>query len=114
MLKKTFSLTLNLALILTTSSCSLFRESLPDDWNYGILQPRPLTGIRNFPSTKTEYGKGFKDGCSSAFDASGKGLMADYNSYKYNYQRMKQGPDYQAGWWDGFEQCTYIFDHDVV
>lgn len=109
MFKKVFSL----SIIVTLSSCSLFVEPIPESWNWGI-RPRPLTGVRGFPPADSEYGRGFKDGCASGWDAAGKGLISDFNNKAYNYKRMKQGPDYQAGWWDGFEQCTYILDHDVV
>ena len=50
-----------LLILLITSSCILV-EPMPSDWNWG-LKPRPLTGVKNFPSAKTEYGKGFRDGC---------------------------------------------------
>lgn len=109
MLKKITLLTLALSL----SSCSLFVEPMPKSWKWG-LKPRPLTGVKNFPSTDTEYGKGFKDGCGTAWDAVAKGLLSDINEKKYDYKRMLKGPDYNNGWWDGFEQCTYILDWDVV
>lgn len=94
---------------LSLSSC----EPAPRDWNWRF-KPQPLTGARNFPSTKTDYGKGFKDGCSSAYQAVSKGITADINKSKFDYKRLKNGPDYQLGWWDGFEQCTYILDNAVV
>lgn len=68
----------------------------------------------NFPETNTEYGKGFKDGCHTAFEAVGKGLITDINDTRYDYKRMLKTPDYNVGWFDGLEQCTYIMDWDVV
>ena len=109
MFKKTCAITT----MITLTSCSLFFEPMPKTWGWGV-KPRPTTGVRNFPPADTEYGKGFKDGCASGWDAAGKGIISDFNYKRYDYQRMKQGPDYQSGWWDGFEQCTYILDHDVV
>lgn len=100
-------------ILLLLSSCSLFVEPVPKSWNWG-LRPRPLTGIKNFPSTDTEYGKGFKDGCGTAYDAVSKGLLADINQKKYDYKRMLKSGDYSNGWFDGLEQCTYILDWDVV
>jgi len=97
-----------LSLILITSC-----DSMPKSWKWG-LRPRPLTGVRNFPSTDTEYGKGFKDGCNSAWDVIAKGLLADINERKYDYKRMLKSADYNTGWWDGMEQCTYILDWDVA
>ncbi len=101
-----------LLLILFLSSCKLFVEPMPPSWNWG-LKPRPLTGVRNFPPADTEYGKGFKDACGMAWDSVTKGLTADINDAKYDYKRMSQHPDYETGWWDGYEQCTYIVDWDV-
>jgi len=102
-----------LIILLFSSSCSLFVEPMPKSWNWGA-KPRPLTGVKNFPSTDTEYGKGFKDGCESAFDAVSKGLLSDFNDKKYDYKRMLKSSDYHTGWFDGIEQCTYILDWDVV
>lgn len=117
MLKKSYfkktSINFSVLAMLFSSSCSIFVEPMPASWNWGS-KPRPLTGVRNFPSTESEYGKGFKDGCESAWDAAGKGLISDINDKRYDFKRMKNSPDYNSGWWDGFEQCTYIFDHDVV
>ncbi|MBM3589778.1 MAG: hypothetical protein FJX30_00160 [Alphaproteobacteria bacterium] len=97
-------------LILFCSSCLLY-EPMPNDWNWGF-KPRPLTGVKNFPSTKTQYGKGFKDGCSSAWRAVTKGLGSDLET-RIDFKRMKKTSDYTTGWFDGIEQCTYIVDWDV-
>ena len=109
MLKKVFLI----IAIITLSSCRLLAEPMPKSWHWGA-KPRPLTGVRGFPETDTEYGKGFKDGCGSAWDAVAKGLLSDINDKKYDFKRSQQSPDYSTGWWDGFEQCTYILDWDVV
>lgn len=101
------------SLLVSTTSCSLFIEPMPGSWNSGF-SPRPLTGVKNFPSTDSEYGKGFKDGCHSAWDVISKGLLSDINQKKYDFKRMQKSPDYSTGWYDGFEQCTYILDHEVV
>jgi hypothetical protein len=101
-----------LSLIFSLSSCYLLFDPMPKGWDWGF-KSRPLTGVRNFPPANTEYGKGFKDGCVSAWDAVSKGLTGDL-APKFSYKRMQKSPDYGTGWWDGFEQCTYIIDHDVV
>lgn len=101
-----------LIIITNLSSCGLLAEKMPDGWQWGF-KPRPLTGMRNFPSADTEYGKGFKDGCVSAWDAVSKGLTSDLEG-KYDFKRMTKSPDYNTGWWDGYEQCTYIIDWDVT
>jgi len=87
---------------------------MPKSWNWHVLAPRPVSGTRNFPPTDSEYGKGFKDGCGSAFDAVTKGLLSDIHGRKFDFKRMQKSPDYNRGWFDGMEQCTYIYDHDVV
>jgi len=101
-----------LSLILCLTSCGLFFEKMPKGWQWGF-KPRPLTGVRNFPPANTEYGKGFRDGCTSAWDAVSKGLLSDIEG-KYDYKRMIKSSDYNTGWWDGFEQCTYVLDQNVT
>ncbi len=104
---------LNILIILSLTSCSAIWDPMPKSWNWGI-KPRPAIGIRNFPPADTEYGKGFKDGCAVAWNAITKGMIGDVVKSQYNYSLMKRSADYNAGWWDGFEQCTYINDWDVV
>jgi len=105
MLKKLLLITL----LFFTIAC----ESMPKSWNWG-LAPRPLNGVKNFPPTDSEYGKGFKDGCGAAFDAVSKGLLSDIHGKRFDFKRMQKSPDYNKGWFDGMEQCTYITDWDVV
>lgn len=105
MLKKFFIL----IIICFISSC----QSMPESWNWGA-KPRPLSGVKGFPPADTLYGKGFKDGCSIGWDSVGKGLISDFHDATYNYKLMKQGSDYDDGWWDGFEQCVYIMNWDIL
>jgi hypothetical protein len=109
MLKKIFLF----IVICGLSSCSILAEPMPKSWKWGA-KPRPLTGIKNFPSTDSEYGKGFKDGCGAGWDTVAKGLLSDINDAKFDYRRMIKSGDYNTGWWDGFEQCTYLLDWDVL
>jgi hypothetical protein len=95
-------------LLATLISC----ESMPKTWDWGA-QPRPLTGVRNFPPADTDYGKGFKDGCSGTFPIVGKGWV-DTIEPELNAVLMTKNPDYATGWFDGHEQCTYIMDWDVL
>lgn len=104
MLKKLLIITL-----LLTTSCSM----LPKGWKWG-LKPRPIFGVKNFPDTNSYYGKGFKDGCGSAWSAVAKGILSDVNGRKYNFKALKESSDYNTGWWEGFEQCTYMLDWDVT
>ncbi len=94
------------------NSCRVISEN-PSDWGWGF-KPKPLTGMRNFPSLKTQYGIGFRDGCESALNASAKGLAADLSQERYDFVRSKKSSDYGTGWFDGLEQCTYIIDWDVL
>ncbi len=101
-----------LTLFLFLTSCGIFVDSMPKSWNWGI-RPRPLTGVRGFPEADTDYGKGFKDGCGAAWDAVSKGLLSDFAGERYDFKLNSKSADYDNGWWDGMEQCTYILDWDV-
>lgn len=99
-----------LIILIFCTSCA----NPPKSWGWGVLRPRPLSGMSNFPDVDTEYGKGFRDGCGAGFDAVSKGLLSDIHGKGYDFKRMKKSPDYNLGWFDGLEQCTYIMDHDVT
>lgn len=100
------------AILFFVGSCSMLVEPMPKSWNWGAT-PRPLSGVKNFPPADSEYGKGFRDGCQSAWDSVGKGMLGDIGA-KYDFKRMKKSGDYDTGWGDGYEQCTYVLDWDVV
>ena len=70
-------------------SCNPFPESMPKDWNWGF-RPRPLTAVSGFPSAKTDYGKGFKDGCHSSYDVVTKGLLSDINQKRYDFKKRSE------------------------
>ncbi len=112
-MKQIINILIIIIFFLFQSSCSAIWDPNPKGWNWG-LRPRPAIGIRNFPPADTEYGKGFKDGCIAAWGAITKGVIGDATKAQYNYDRMKRNPDYNTGWFDGLEQCTYINDWDVV
>jgi hypothetical protein len=84
---------------------------MPESWEWGF-KPRPILGVKNFPPADTAYGKGFKDGCASGWDVVGTGILGDLQA-KYDFKRSQKSSDYEVGWWDGMEQCTYIVDWDV-
>lgn len=100
-------------LLFILSSCFVIREPFPESWGWDYL-PLPLTGARNFPEADTEYGKGFRDGCGSSLDVISRGLSSDINGKRYDFKRMNKSPDYNVGWWDGYEHCTYIMDWDII
>jgi len=100
-------------LIASLGSCRVLVEPMPPSWHWG-MKPRPLTGVRGFPSADTAYGKGFKDGCSSAWDAIGKGLLSEFNEKTIDPKRLVNDSDYSTGWEDGIEQCTYMLDWETL
>ncbi len=106
-----FVIAISAATFLT--SCQLFIEPMPKSWKWGAL-PRPLTGVRGFPSADTAYGQGFKDGCGSAWDAVAKGALGEFNKAAVDAQRLANDSDYGTGWADGIEHCTYILDWNVI
>jgi hypothetical protein len=109
---KTLSKILLVFISLLTISCSVIVEPMPKSWDWG-LKPRPLTGVKNFPESNTDYGHGFKDGCEGIWTVVGKGGV-DLVKPKLNPVLMSKNPDYANGWYDGMEQCVYIIDHDVL
>ena len=102
-----------LAMLLLTCSCGgIIYESMPESWNWG-LKPRPLRGVASLPEIDTIYGKGFKDGCLTGWEAVSRGLLGDLQA-TYDFKRAQKSPDYDTGWWDGMEHCTYLIDWDVL
>ncbi len=89
-----------------------FCDSMPKDWEWG-MQPRPFNGLDGFPSAKTEYGAGFKNGCQIGWNSVGMGLMTEFMP-KLDPELLVKSTDYRIGWWDGYEQCVYTYDHDVI
>lgn len=87
-------------------------EKMNSTWNWGV-RPRPLTGVRGFPDATSDYGRGFKAGCETGFGAVTKGALAEIKT-RFDAVQMSRNNDYANGWWDGFEQCTYINDWDVL
>lgn len=100
---------LQIITLLIAVSC----DSMPKDWEWG-MRPRPFNGLSGFPSTKTEYGAGFKEGCSVGWSTVNKGMMSDFMPGKLSPKRITQSSDFRTGWWDGFEQCVYVSDWDVI
>lgn len=88
-------------------------DSMPKDWNWGF-RPRPFSGLSGFPSANTDYGAGFKDGCAIGWSSVAKGAVTDFMPMRLNTKQITKNVDYRSGWWDGYEQCVYIYDHDVI
>ena len=94
------------------NSCEIFFEKSPEGWP--AFEVRPFVGVKGFPPATTVYGKAFRDGCGAAWDGVTRGLTSDITPKAVDSIMASTDPDYRAGWWDGFEQCTYIVDWDVV
>ena len=84
---------------------------MPKSWNWGA-QPRPLTGVKNFPPADTEYGKGFRDGCSNAMKSSNKGAPSFFGA-QIDFAMLKKYQDYNQGMVDGADHCTNMVDWEV-
>lgn len=106
-MKKIFAL----SSIFCLTSCWILIEPLPKGWDF---DKRVLSGVRGFPTTDTDYGKGFKDGCYAAWEMGTKGYLSDVPKATFDVKRSHKSPDYKAGWWDGTEQCFYILDHEAT
>ncbi len=101
-----------LAALSLFQSCSAIYEASPEGWP--AFEVRPMVGVGGFPPATTVYGRAFRDGCGSAWDAVTRGLTSDISPKAVDSIKASNDPDYRAGWWDGFEQCTYVVDWDVV
>jgi hypothetical protein len=104
---------LMIALLFFTTSCELFIEPMPKSWHWG-MKPRPLSGVKNFPATDTEYGIGFKDGCETAWMALSKGMLSDIRGKGFDPVMGAKSDDYNEGYGDGSEHCAYLLDWDVL
>jgi len=100
-------------LIILLTSCPGIVDPMPKSWKWGAL-PRPLTGVRGLPEADTAYGQGFRDGCGSAWDAVAKGLLGEYNKHSVDAKRLVNDTDYNTGWEDAIEHCTYMLDWNVI
>ncbi len=113
MKKASYKLITAMCFIGAVTACDMTAQHMPKTWNWGA-RPRPLTGVANFPSADTDYGKGFKDGCSAGWDAVSKGLLSEFTGKEIDPSKLGTSSDYSTGWFDGLEQCTYILDWDVT
>ncbi len=101
-----------LGVLVLLQSCRVLYDKSPDGWP--AFEARPSVGVSGFPPPTTVYGKAFRDGCGSAWDAVTLGVTSNINPMALDSVKAGNDPDYRSGWWDGFEQCTYIVDWDVV
>jgi len=88
-------------------------DFMPSDWEWG-MRPRPFNGMSGFPSAKSDYGAGFREGCGIGWSTVNKGAMSDFMPMNLDVEKISKNGDYRNGWWDGFEQCVYISDWDVI
>ncbi len=90
------------------SSCAL-----PKGWNDWTLS-RPFWGMKNLPSTDTDYGRGFEHGCQHGTRVVSKGMLAEVIGTRLNTEDLINNEQFASGYYDGYEQCTYIQDWDVI
>lgn len=86
---------------------------MPKSWNWSPLKPKPFAGLRGFPEADSFYGKGFRDGCEGGFKSVGEGgfTLLKYHIDGYSIDSNKE---YATGYNDGFEQCVYVYDWNVI
>ncbi len=101
-----------ISLAFCSSSCRVLIDGSPEGWP--LFEPRPFVGTRNFPPATNDYGIGFRDGCGMSWDAVTKGLTSDISPKDVKPEKFANNADYRRGWFDGYEQCTYIVDWEVV
>jgi hypothetical protein len=88
--------------------------TLPDGWTK--WRARPLWGIANLPSADTDYGRGFEHGCRHGLFVASKGYLAEdlKRTMTLNTKELIDNEQFSLGYYDGYEQCVYIMDWDVV
>lgn len=101
--------------ILILIALTLFSCTLPKGWNWKRT-PRPYWGMDNMPPNNTEYGRGFEQGCTHGLFVASKGAMSEALKRKrtIDTDSLLNSPEFYTGYYDGYEQCTYILDWDVV
>lgn len=85
---------------------------MPDSWGWKWWQPRPYLA-RGLPDCDDEYCLGFRDGCMSMLAIAGPGAMRG-KELKYDGWKLTSNAYYAAGFIDGEEHCTYLYDWDVT
>ena len=98
-------------LALFLSSCVTEVFSMPKSWNWGS-KPRYFM-MRGLPDSDDDYTKGFSDGCQSAFAMVAQGAVRSLDT-KYDGWKMTTNRLYSAGFVDGEEHCTYVYDWDIT
>ena len=96
-------------ILLSIASCTL-----PDNWSGWFS--RPYWGMDNLPPADTDYGRGFENGCKHGLYVVSKGYMAsDLAKKKKLYiDELINNEEFALGYYDGYEQCVYVQDWDVV
>ena len=99
-----------LLLILLSASLSSCNPP-PRNWNWDI-KPRPLGGLKGVPSADTDYGKGFRDGCSAGLKTTSKGLLGDIKVH-FDPEMISKNTDYSVGWSDAYQYCVDVMDWEL-
>jgi len=98
-------------LALFLSSCVTEVFSMPKSWDWGS-KPRYFM-MRGLPDRDDDYTKGFSDGCQSSFAMVAHGAVRSLDT-KYDGWKMTTNRLYAAGFVDGEEHCTYVYDWDIT
>lgn len=108
-----FRTTFILSLLLLLPSCFVKGTySVPESWDWG-WKPRPYL-MRGVPDGDDSYTEGFRDGCSTALSVVAQGLLRSTNAPRYDGWRLTSDAFYSAGFVDGDEHCTYLYDWSIV
>lgn len=101
-----------LVTLLMLNSC-LVSEALtmPKSWNWG-WKPRPYMA-RGLPDGDDDYSRGFQAGCKSVFGMVAQGMVRNLKP-EYDGWLLTSNSFYAAGFVDGEEHCTYIYDWDIT
>ncbi|MBL6784674.1 MAG: hypothetical protein ISQ32_00020 [Rickettsiales bacterium] len=93
------------------SSCVTEAFSFPKSWGWGS-KPRYFM-MRGMPERDDDYTRGFRDGCQSSFAMVAQGAVRSLET-KYDGWKMTTNRLYAAGFVDGEEHCTYVYDWDIT
>jgi hypothetical protein len=94
-----------------TSSCvKEMLGTMPKSWNWGA-GPR-IYMAKGLPDGDDDFSRGFQDGCRSMLGVVAQGMVRNIKP-RYDGWKLTSNKLYAAGFLDGEEHCTYIYDWDI-